>query len=229
MDYQFRFWHSLFNPSKFAFALDNQDQGYQIKGYRMKFFVLFFVYIGFYIMRDLWGMGTDGLTYFSTSNLYEEYVVSRYLSILGAAIEGMLFFLFHYYIISFCLYVLTDLPFRSISKIQLFVITSILIEKVILFIVFVMVGYTTPLSFLSFGPLTSYLVDDSFVIYFLNQITVATVVTVVIQYVFISKWEEESKGILLTKIIIVQLFFALLTAAISVIPLKDYLLKVVGL
>lgn len=229
MDYQFRFWHSLFNPSKFAFALDNQDQGYQIKGYRMKFFVLFFVYIGFYIIRDLWGMGTDGLTYFSTSNLYEEYVVSRYLSILGAGIEGMLFFLFHYYIISFCLYVLTDLPFRSISKIQLFVITSILIEKVILFIVFVMVGYTTPLSFLSFGPLTSYLVDDSFVIYFLNQITVATVVTVVIQYVFISKWEEESKGILLTKIIIVQLFFALLTAAISVIPLKDYLLKVVGL
>lgn len=229
MDYQFRFWHSLFNPSKLAFALDNEEQGYQIKGYRSKFFVLFFSMVIFYIVRDLWGMGTEGLSYFSVSDMYEEFVVSRYLSTLGAAIEGMLFFLFHYYLISFCLYVLTDFPFRSISKIQLFVIASILIEKVILFIVFVMVGYTTPISFLSLGPITSYLVNDSFVIYFLNQITVATVATVVIQYVFLSKWEEESKGILLTKIIIVQLFFALITAAISVVPIKDYLLKVVGL
>lgn len=229
MNYQFRFWHSLFNPSQLAFALDNQEQGDHIKGYRLRFFTVLTFIIILYMIRDIWGMGSESLTNLFVSNSQEEYVVSRYLSLLGAAINGLLFFIFHYYVISFCLFVLTDLPFKSISKVQLFVISSILVEKFILFFVHMMMGYTTPISFLSLGPITTYLSDDTFLIYFLNQLSVATIATIVIQYIFLSKWEEESKGLLLTKIIGVQIFFALITAGISVIPLKDYLSKVVGL
>lgn len=229
MDYQFRFWNSLLNPSKLAFALDNQDQDYQIKGYQSRFYMVIGLTILFFVIRSIWGMGTENLTYLFATNLEEEYIVSRYLSVLGAAIKGLLFFAFHYLVISLCLSILTDHSFKAISKIQLFVIASILIEKVILFLVFAMSGFTTAISFLSLGPVSTYLTDDSFVLFFLNQLTIATAATIIIQYTFLSKWEEENKGLLLAKIIAVQIFFALVTAGISVLPLYDYVSKVVGL
>lgn len=229
MDYQFRFWHSLFNPSKLAFALDNEEQDYRIKGYRSRFFILLGLAILFFVIRSVWGMGSESLTFLFASNLEEEYIVGRYLSVIGAVIKGLLFFTFHYYLISLCLSILTDYSFKAISKIQVFVIASILLEKLILFIVFAMYGFTTPISFLSLGPISTYLTNDSFIIYFFNQLTIATAATIFIQYSFLSKWEEESKGLLLTKIIAIQIFFALVTAGISVLPLYDYVTKVVGL
>ncbi|MDN4495315.1 hypothetical protein [Ureibacillus aquaedulcis] len=229
MDYQFRFWHSLFNPDKLAFALDNQEQDHQIKGYRSRFYILLCLTILFFVIRGIWGMGTENLTHLMATNLEEEYIASRYLSVLGAAIKGLLFFIFHYFFISLCLSILTDHSFKAISKIQLFVIASILIEKAILFLVFAMSGFTTTISFLSLGPISTYLTDESFVIFFFNQLTIATAATIFIQYTFLSKWEEESKRALLVKIIAVQIFFALVAAGISILPLYDYVSKVVGL
>ena len=229
MDYQFRFWHALLNPGKFAFALDNQEQDYQIKGYHSRFFILLGITVLFFVIRSIWGMGSENLTYLLAKNLEEEYIVSRYLSVFGAVIKGILFFAFHYYFIAICLAILTDYSFKAISKIQIFVIASILIEKAILFFVFALSGFTTPISFLSLGPISTYLTDESFVIYFFNQLSIATAATILIQYSFLSKWEEESKGLLLTKIIGIHIFFALVTAGISVLPLYDYVTKVVGL
>lgn len=228
MDYQFRFWHALLNPSKFAFALDNQDGDCQITGYHKRFFTLLALTILFFAIRSIWGMGTERLTYLFSMNLEEAYTVSRYISLLGAIIKGFVFFAFHYYFMSLCLSILTDYSFKAISKIQLFVIASILLEKFILFFVYVLSGFATPVSFLSLGPISTYITNDNFVISFLNQLTFATAATVVIQYSFLSKWEEESKGFLLTKIIAIQIFFALITAGISILPLYDYFSKVVG-
>lgn len=227
MDYQFRFWHSLLNPGKLAFVLDQEE--YTLKGYRGRFWLIFALAILLYILRDFWGMGTDGLSYLFAADMQEEYIAGRYVSIIGAALMGALFFLFHYYLIPLFLSILTDTSFKAIARIQIFVIAAILLEKLILFIVFAMVGYTTPFSFLSLGPISTYLIDESFINYFFNQLTIATVATIVIQYLFLSKWEEESKGVLLAKIIAVQVFFALVTAGISILPLYDYISKVVGL
>ncbi|HWK24389.1 MAG TPA: hypothetical protein VNS08_15280 [Ureibacillus sp.] len=229
MDYQFRFWHALLNPSKLAFALDNQETDYQIKGYRSRFFILLGLTIVFFVLRAIWGMGTENLTYLYATNLEEEYITSRYLAVLGAIIKGLLFFAFHYYFITLCLSILTDYSFKAISKVQVFVIASILIEKAILFLVYAVAGYTTPISFLSLGPISTYLTDENFVVYFFNQLSIATIVTVLIQYMYLSKWEDESKGLLLAKIIAIQIFFALITAGISVIPIYDYVSRVVGL
>lgn len=229
MDYQFRFWHSLLNPSKLAFALDNEEQAAQIKGYHSRFFTLLVCTIVFFVIRAVWGMGTENLTYLLAINLEDEYIASRYLSVVGALIKGLLFFVFHYYFISLCLSILTDHSFKAITKIQIFVIASILIEKVILFFIFALAGFTTTISFLSLGPISTYLTDDSFIIFFFNELTIATAATIIIQYCFLSKWEEEGKGLLLMKIISVQIFFALVTAGISILPLYDYVSKVVGL
>ena len=229
MDYQFRFWHSLLDPSKLAFALDNHEQNYHVKGYYSRFFTLLGLTIFFFAIRNIWGMGSENLTYLLAINLEEEYIVSRYLSVAGAVIKGLLFFTFHYYFISICLAILTDQSFKAISKIQIFTIAIILLEKAILFLVFALSGFTTALSFLSLGPISTYLTNESFVIYFANQLSIATAATIFIQYSFLSKWEEESKGLLLTKIIGIHIFFALVTAGISVLPLYDYITKVVGL
>lgn len=132
---------------------------------------------------------------------------------------GNCIFCFSLFFIPFVLYLLTDLPFKWIQKVQLYVITFILLEKAITLLVFVIAGFTTPFTFFSLAPMTAYFYQHDYLLYFLNQLTVATAITIFIQYTFLSQWEEESKKILLAKLIFVQIVFALIVGIISVLPI----------
>jgi len=53
--------------------------------------------------------------------------------------------------------------------------------------------------------------------------------TIVVQYTFLSKWEEEaSRKLLVVKIIGIQLFMALFVGLISVLPLKEWIIRGLG-
>lgn len=227
MDYHYRFWHSLFNPSKFAYALENQEKGNPMRGYRLRVGVVFFLIILFYLVRDLWGIGTEDMTYLFVSQFHAEYVLNRYLSAIGAAIYGIVFFLLHYFIISGCLAIMTETPYQVVKKTQLFVLTGLFVEKVFIFFIDVMLGYSTELSFLSFGPITASIIDESFFIYFFDALSIGTILMIAIQYWYLLKWNRNKKK-LLVKIIFVYFLFIFLEASYRLLPLKDYFEKVVG-
>ena len=136
---------------------------------------------------------------------------------------GNCIFYFSLFCIPYILHLLTDLPFKWIQKVQLYVIAFIVLEKAITFIVFAIAGFTTPFTFFSLAPMTAYFYQHDYLLHFLNQLTVATVISIFIQYTFLSQWEEESKKILLAKLIIVQVGIALIVAAISILPIFKWI------
>lgn len=225
MIYKYKFWHSLFNPSQFSHALDEQ---YELKGYRLRFWIIFIVTVALFLGRDLWGMGTENLTSLYASNLNDEFIFSRILSAIGATCWGILFFLFQYFGVSLILSILTDISFRAISKVQLFVIAILFVEKLVLWIIFAIAGFTTELSLFSFAPIIATFIEDNFVIYLIDYLSAATIISIALQYIFLSKWEVESKFILLIKIIVLQLFFAIIIAGIRIMPIDQWIVRVVG-
>lgn len=199
--------------------LEHEEQFEKIRGYKKALWTLFFTTLLFFAVRNIWGMHTEGLTALLVNGLDDRYMFARLISLGGAILWAIAFFVFHYFFIPFVLYLLTDLPFKWIQKVQLYVIAFILLEKVITLLVFVIAGFTTPFTFFSLAPMTAYFYQHDYLLYFLNQLTVATAITIFIQYAFLSQWEEESKKILLAKLIFVQIVFALIVGIISVLPI----------
>jgi len=225
MFYHYKFWHSLKNPTYFTKIVEEGE----IIGYKKRSLTVFLLFILLFAAREFWGMGTENLTSLFAMDLHNEYYVARLLSMLGAILWAIVYFCFHYYGVTYLLHLLTDIPYTWIKKVQLYVVTFLLIEKAILFIVFAAAGYSTLFSFFSLAPLAMQVIDTDYVLFTINQLTVATVLTIVVQYTFLSKWEEEaSRKMLVVKIIGIQLFMALFVGLISVLPLKEWITRGLG-
>lgn len=225
MFYQYKFWHSLTHPMTFTQAIEEGE----IRGYKKRSFAVFILFIMLFAIREFWGMGTESLTTLFAMDVQDDYYTARLLSMVGAIAWGIIYYCFHYYGVTYFLHLLTEIPYTWIQKVQLYVMVFLLIEKALLFGVFYGVGYTTTFSFLSLAPLAQQVMDTDFVLFAINQITVTTVLTVIVQYKFLSKWEEEtSHKSLLAKIIVVQVIMVIFVGMISVLPLQEWITRGLG-
>lgn len=219
---KFNYWQVLSQPSHLTYQLENSENG-KLKGYGKWVWRMFGFTLIYFIIRNLWGMNTNHLTYLYANGEVEQYSFARFISFIGSIVLGIVFFLFYYYVVPYIIFVFTqDIEFRWIQKVQLYVIPVIIVEKLVTLFVFVMFGFATPFTFFSLAPMVSYIYYEDVLLYFLNQLTVATVVTVWIQYTFLAEWEDRKKA-LLVKLIIIQLVFAILVACISILPISTWL------
>ncbi|QDQ01331.1 hypothetical protein FOH38_13150 [Lysinibacillus fusiformis] len=225
MFYHYKFWHSLTHPINFTQALENGE----IRGYKKRSLTVFLLFILLFAVREFWGMGTESLTTLFAMNNQDEYYTARLLSMVGAIAWGIVYYCFQYFGITYMLYLLTDIPYKWIQKVQLYVMVFLLIEKAILFAVFYGVGYSTTFSFFSLAPIAQQLIDTDVVLFVINQLTVATVLTIIVQFTFLSKWEEASdRKALLAKIIVIQVLMAVFVGMISVLPLQEWITRGLG-
>lgn len=219
---EFHYWQQLSQPSRLTHNLESSDNG-KLKGY-IKWVAMVFGFTLFYfIVRNIWGMNTDGLTYLLVDGQYDQYRYARLISLVGAILTGIIYFLFYYYLIPAVLYTFTDnIPYRWIQKVQLYVIPVIIVEKFITLFVFSAAGFTTPFTFFSLAPMLSYVYYQEYILYFVNQLTIASVVTVFVQYAFISQWTTRKKALLIN-LILIQIICAAIVAVISILPIVTWL------
>lgn len=213
------------HPCNFTQAV---EQG-EIRGYKKRSFAVFILFMLLFIVREFWGMGTESLTTLFASNHSTEYYTARLLSMVGIIAWGIIYYCFHYYGVTYLLHLLTDIPYKWIQKVQLYVMVFLLIEKAILFAVFYAVGYTTNFSFFSLAPIAQQVIDTDFVLFAINHLTVATVLTIIVHYTFLSKWEEWSDHkALLAKIIGLYVVMAIFIGMISALPLQEWITRGLG-
>ena len=225
MFYHYKFWHSLTHPSQFADIIETG----KVSGYKKRSFTVFTLLILLFVAREFWGMGTENLTTLFAMDLRDDYYIARLLSMVGAILWAIVYFSFHYYGVTYILHLFTEIPYRWIQKVQLYVVVFLLIEKAILFAVFFSVGYTTTFSFFSLAPFAQQFIENDVFLFFINQLTIATILTIIVQYTFLSKWEEEaSRKALLAKIIFLQIIMAIFVGMISVLPLQEWLIRGLG-
>lgn len=223
MLYDYSFWRHLVQPSSLVHILQKEyEDEAKIRGYKKSLWSVFLFTIIYFVVRNLIGIGTEPLTELIATDFTDTYIVARLFSLAGTIIVALLFWFFHYYLLAYVIAALTELPFKWVQKVQLYVILFIVLEKSITLLAFTIAGFNTPFTFFSLAPMTAYVYYHEFLLFFLNQLTVATLVTIVVQYTFFKQWIDQKNNLLL-KLILIQLTIALVVAAISILPIIHWI------
>ena len=225
--YEFKFWQQLSHPSQLIHNLESSED-HKLKGYLTSVWVIFGFTLLFFIVRNFWGTNTADLTALLVKGEDHLYSFARMMSLFGAILAGILFFVFHYYVITYVIYLLTKIPYRWIQNVQLYTLFFIVFEKTLTIIVFAVAGFSTPFTLFSLAPAMAYVYYQDYLLFFLNQLTIATIITVWIQYIFLSNWVERPKTLLI-KLILIQVVFAALVALFSILPVLTWIEGWLGL
>lgn len=225
--FEYKFWHHLSHPSQLIHNIErSEDQ--RLIGYRRVLLAIFGFTLLFFIVRNFWGMNTTDLTALLANGEGDLYSFARLMSLIGAILAGILFFIIHYYIITYLIHLLTNIDYGWIRKIQLYVIFFIVLEKLLTMMIFAIAGFSTPFTMFSLAPMMAYVYYHDYLLFFLNQLTVASIITVWIQYIFLSKWTNRPKS-LLFKLILIQIVLASLVALYSILPVLTWIEGWLGL
>lgn len=225
MFFNYRFWHFLTRP----FELAAQLQAGTMRNFNRRLLIVFLAGIALFALREIWGMGTEALSSLLTEMTTTDYIIARYASLAGTIFWSILYIAFHIFGVAFILSVLTKIPYRQLVPLQVLITGILLMEKALLFIVFAIKGETVSLSFLSFGPLAVTVMENWYLILFMNQLTITSALIITLQYRFIRGFIADGvrKG-QLWMLIGLHIAMALITAAVAYIPFDSILNSLFG-
>ncbi|MFC7365781.1 MULTISPECIES: hypothetical protein [Bhargavaea] len=221
---EFKFWRFLLNQRKLTDRMDV----FVMKGFRWRIAGLFISAAVLYALMDMWGLGSRGLTPIAVSGAEETFALRRILSLAAAVLWSVIYTAFHVYVVSFILHKLTNAGYRKLIVLQLFVAAILLLEKAVVFAIFLASGAATPVSPLSFGPLASTFLTHPVLIYFLNQLSLGTALVVAYQFRFIRQLLPEAGRSLLWIIIGLQVLMALAVSLFGMIPAESLFTELFG-
>lgn len=218
MFFDFKFWRFLTEPQQLASRLQTSE----MRGFNIRVAVVLLIGILLFSFRELWGMGTESITPLLTTLTTANYTIARFASLGGTILWAIVYMAFHFFGFAYILSLLTAIPFKKLLPLQLLMTGLLLIEKALVTIVFMVKGATASVSFLSFGPLAATFLDSSYLILFLNQLTLTTALIVTYQYRFTRSYSEISnrRG-LFWMIFGIHIGMALFVAGVSYIPFES--------
>ncbi|WP_392454680.1 hypothetical protein ACF3OH_10980 [Chryseomicrobium aureum] len=217
---EFHFWRYFFTRGT---LFTNLAETETIRGFKKCVSIVLACTILLYILMNTWGMTTTSLTSLYVIGFTDTYTVARWISLVGITIFAVLYFCFHFFGVSQLLHIVTKVPLRIAAIMQLYVLAILLIEKLLVFVVFNLVGFTTPFSFLSFGPLAVQFLEFEYFHYFFNQFSVFTALIISIQYQFLRSFTDVSRKLLLIILLLMTAAFASIVALISIVPWNQLL------
>ena len=225
MFFDYRFWRYLASPHQLA----EQLQTSTMRGYRKRVVAVFVLGVLLFATREVWGMNTEKLTALLSTMTTADYTVARYASLIGILLWAILYMAFHYWGVAYILHRITSIPFKQLLPLQLLATGILLIEKLLVFSIFALKGETAAVSFLSFGPLANTFLDNWYIIFFLNQLTVMGALIIGIQYRFIRSYPSDNGWYRMLPVLIgLHVAMALLTAAVGFIPYEEWFHSLVG-
>lgn len=225
MFFDYRFWHFLTRP----FELASHLQTSTMRHFNKRLYIVFLTGIALFVLREVWGMGTETLTSLMTTMTTTDYIIARYASLAGTLLWSILYIAFQLFGIAWILSMLTKIQYRQLVPLQVLITGVLLMEKALIFIVFALQGASVSLSFLSFGPLAATVMGNSYLILFMNQLTITSALIITLQYRFIrgflvdGRWKEH-----LWILIGLHVAMALITAAVAFIPFDSILNSLFG-
>ncbi|MBD7984609.1 hypothetical protein H9649_08460 [Sporosarcina sp. Sa2YVA2] len=225
MFFDYRFWHYVTRPHDLATAIQTSE----MRQFNRRLVIVFITGILLFVLRNLWGLNTESLTALLTTMSTSDYIIARYASLAGTIIWSAIYIAFHLFGVAYILSLLTKVPYKQLVPLQLLVTGLLLLEKALLFGVFAIKGSTVSLSFLSFGPLAVTIMDNWYLILFMNQLTIFSALIITLQYRYIRTFIVEGKRKEHFWMIIgLHVAMALVTAAVAFIPFDTLLNSVFG-
>lgn len=225
MFFDYRFWHYVTRPHHLATAIQTSE----MRQFNRRLAIVFITGILLFVLRNLWGLNTESLTALLTTMSTSDYIIARYASLAGTIIWSAIYIAFQIFGVAYILSLLTKVPYRQLVPLQLLVTGLLLLEKALLFAAFAIKGSTVSLSFLSFGPLAVTIMDNWYLILFMNQLTIFSALIITLQYRYIRTFiVEGNRKEHFWMIIGLHIAMALITAAVAFIPFDALLNSVFG-
>ncbi|MCK1995747.1 hypothetical protein MPH47_00685 [Psychrobacillus psychrodurans] len=217
MFFEFRFWKYLFNRNDLIVSLkeDATMRGFQS---RVWFVAIFGILL--FALRDIWGLHTEELTALFVNGYEDTFTIARIISLIGTIFWSLLYMGFHFFVIAFILHKITQVELSKVAILQLFVVAFLLMEKAINYFLYAVVGYATDYSVLSFGPLAATFIEQSYVNYFFNELSLITGLIIAIQFHFLRAFTAMSTRNLFLLLLGIQMILALITAGFEVLPIE---------
>ncbi|EIM07338.1 hypothetical protein A1A1_06032 [Planococcus antarcticus DSM 14505] len=176
-----------------------------------------------FALSEIWGMNTESLTPLLAAGMWDVYTLARWTSLTGTLLWAGFYLAFHLYGAAFLFSKVLKVPWRAAIIMQTYVTALLVIEKGLIFLLFALTGFTMSVSIFSFGPIASTFLDNHFLIYFFNQLTLFTSLIIAVQYRFIRNFTKINPKLILFGLIMLHIFAALIVASFSLIPINDML------
>ncbi|WKA54041.1 hypothetical protein [Planococcus shixiaomingii] len=225
MIFDFRFWHYFGRQGELISNLQNIE----MRNFNRRLGWILALGVLVFALREIWGMNTASLTPLFAAGMWDEYTLARWTSLAGTLIWAGIYLAFHSYGVAFLFSKLTRMTWRAAIVMQSYVVSVLIIEKALIFVLFAIFGYTTTLSMFSFGPMAATFLEfpnqyvNHFLTYFFNQLTIFTALIIAFQYRYVKSYTEFSPKLILFILIMIHLLVALLIASFSLLPLTDML------
>jgi hypothetical protein len=223
MIFDFRFWRYFSRQQELIDNLANA----QMRDFKTRVWMVGILGLLLFVIREFWGMNTENLTSVFAVDGSDAFTLARIVSLMGILIWAFIYMAFHFFGIAFILNKLTHIELSKLAVLQLYVVAILLLEKALLFIIFVMLGFTTPVSLFSFGPLAGTFIEQPFFIFFFNQLSIFTALIIALQVRFIRVFSDYKSSHIFLLIIAMHILMALLIAAFGFIPLEEWFVRVI--
>ena len=223
MIFDFRFWRYFTRQQELIDNLANS----QMRDFKKRVWMVGILGLLLFASREFWGMNTEHMTGIFLDEGNNSFTLARMMSLVGVILWALLYMAFHFFVITFLLHKLTSIEISKLAVLQLYVIAILLLEKALLFFIFVVLGITVPISLFSFGPLAATFLDYPFLIFFFNQLSIFTALIIALQVRFIQAFSEYKLWRIFLLVLLLNIAMALITAAIGFIPLEDWYVRFV--
>lgn len=221
MIFDFRFWRYFSTQQELIDNLANA----QMRDFKTRVWMVGLLGLLLFAVREFWGMNTENLTSTFVLAGSDAFTLARIFSLVGIVIWAFIYMAFHFFGIAFLLNKLTHIELSKLAVLQLYVIGILLIEKALMFIIFVLLGFTTPVSLFSFGPLAGTFLEQPFFIFFFNQLTIFTALIIALQVRFIRAFSDYKSSHTFLLVLAMHVLMALITAAVGFIPLEEWYVR----
>lgn len=223
MIFDFRFWRYFTRQQELIDNLANS----QMRDFKKRVWMVGILGLLLFATRELWGMNTEHLTGMFADEGYHFFTLARMMSLVGIMLWALLYMAFHFFVITFLLHKITRIEISKLAVLQLYVVAILLLEKALLFFIFVCLGVTVPVSLFSFGPLAATFLEHPFLIFFFNQLSIFTALIIALQVRFIQAFSEYKMWRIFLLVLLLNIAMALITAAVGFIPLEEWYVRFV--
>lgn len=169
------------------------------------------------------GVDSEYLSKKLTSIPRAEYEMNKLLFLTGQIIQGLVFGAIMHFLPALFFWTVTDLEFKRLLTIQLFIMPILLLEKLLIIPMALYLGLTKISSPFSLGIIGQYLTGNEFVIHFLAYISLFKIWTIFIEYKYLKAMSDQNPKIILLLILAINLIIWLFAALLSFIQMDKIL------
>lgn len=185
--YQVKLWKGVFKTRNVLYEL---EQAETIRGLSSRIIILLVISVILSAVTSCLGIGSEDLSHRLADWTANELAARKVFFVLGSVFWGILFVLLVLVVPSLLFWGLMEVDFRKALVLQLFVLTILIGERVILLPFEFLYGLKWYYSPFALGTAIRYLTDHSILIRFFGSISLFQIWTLVLQYRFLKRMTD---------------------------------------